>query len=109
MRLDLDGAIPSLFRFRRRADGLVGELRRSRLLLSRFGDDFRLPPFRFECLAKVAVKYLAETRNHCLGTHKLAVDPGGRRKLRKFVELLLQVKDLFLQIQLLSHRQIRLT
>jgi hypothetical protein len=57
MRLGLDGAIPGcLFRLRRRADDFVGNLRRSRLLLSR-GDDFRLPPFRFECLAKVAVKY----------------------------------------------------
>jgi hypothetical protein len=67
MRLGLDVAIPGcLFRFRRRAGDLVGNLRRSRLLLSR-GDDFRLPPFRFECLAKVAVKDLTETRNHCLG------------------------------------------
>jgi hypothetical protein len=55
MRLDLDVAIPGcLFKFRRRADDLAGKLRR-RLLLSR-GDDFRLLPFRFECLAKVAVK-----------------------------------------------------
>ena len=65
MRLDLDVAIPGcLFRFRRSADDLASELRR-RLLLSR-GDDFRLLPFRFECLAKVAVKDLAETRNRCL-------------------------------------------
>ena len=67
MRLGLEVAIPGcLFRFRRRADDLAGKLRR-RLLLSR-GDDFRLLPFRFECLAKVAVKDLAETRNHCLGS-----------------------------------------
>jgi len=53
MGLSLDVAIPGrLFRFRRTIDDLAGKLRRSRLLLSR-GDDFRLPPFRFECLAKV--------------------------------------------------------
>ena len=69
MRLGLEVAILGcLFRLRRSADDLVGKLRRSRLLLSRFGADFRLPPFRFECLAKVAVKDLAETRNHCLGS-----------------------------------------
>jgi hypothetical protein len=69
MRLGLDVAIPRcLFRFRRSADDFAGKLRRSRLLLSRRSDDFRLPPFRFECLAKVAVKDLAETRNHCLGS-----------------------------------------
>ncbi len=67
MRLGLSVAIPGLFRFRRRADEFPGKLRRSRLLFSR-GDDFRLVPFRFECLAKVAVKDLAETRNHCLGS-----------------------------------------
>ena len=68
MRLGLDVAIPGcLFRLRRRADDLVAKRRRSRLLFSR-GDDFRLLPFRFECLAKVAVKDLAETRNHCLGS-----------------------------------------
>jgi hypothetical protein len=68
MRLGLDVATPGcLFRFRRRADDLPSKLRRSRLLLSR-ADDFRLLPFRFECLAKVAVKDLAETRNHCLGS-----------------------------------------
>jgi len=57
MRLDLGAAIPGcLFRLRRSARDLAGGLRRSRLLLSR-GDDFRLVPFRFECLAKVcAVK-----------------------------------------------------
>lgn len=72
MRLGLERAIPGcFFRPRRSAHDFVGSLRRSRLLLSR-GDDFRLPPFRFECLAKVAVKYLAETRNHCLGTPQVS-------------------------------------
>jgi hypothetical protein len=75
--------------------------------LSRFGDDFRLPPFRFECLAKVAVKDFAETRNHCLGPTGLPVDPRGRRKRRKVAELFQEVKNFFLQIHQLARTQLR--
>jgi hypothetical protein len=40
-------------RFRRRSEAFFIERWRSCLVLRRFDDDCRLPPFRFECLAKI--------------------------------------------------------
>src|SRR4029450_610230 len=106
MRLGLDVAIPRcLFRLRRRVDDLVAKRRRTRLLFSR-GDDFRLLSFRFECLTKVAVKDLAETQS-LPWVDRLAVDPAGRRKLRKLAELFQEVKNFFLQIHLLASAELR--
>jgi hypothetical protein len=86
------------FRRTQRAACLVDEPRR-RLCLSRFADDCRLPSLRFECLAKISVitdltKTFDWPRSN--GIDKLIVGRAGG--LRKLVELLLQVKDLFLQI-----------
>jgi len=53
MRLALTAAILGrFFRFLGRAKGLLDTPRRRWLLLSRFADDCRLLPLRFECLAK---------------------------------------------------------
>jgi len=52
--LGLNAAIfGCLFRLRRRAEVFVIERRRSCFALSRRDDDRRMPPFRFECLAKI--------------------------------------------------------
>jgi hypothetical protein len=87
-----------LLTFRRRAEDLRNKPRRDRLPLSCLDDDCRLPPFAFECLAKfVLVKDLTETFDPpplWIG-NLTAVRTGGPGK---FVELLLQVKNLFLQI-----------
>src|SRR6266699_529787 len=53
MRLILSAAILGFFRFFRRAKGRLDTLRRRWLRLSRCADDCRLPPLRFECLAKI--------------------------------------------------------
>ncbi len=54
MRLALNAAVLGrLLEFRPRAEGLANGPERSRLFLSRCDDDCRLPPFRFECLAKI--------------------------------------------------------
>jgi hypothetical protein len=74
------------------------EALRPRLLLSRRADDCRLLPLRFECLAKfVRLRIWSKT---------FSLPRGGGRHLcvasadgpAKFVELFLQVKNLFLQI-----------
>jgi hypothetical protein len=111
VRLGLNVAILGcLFRFRRRTDDFVGELRRSRLLLSRFGDDCRLLPFRFECLANCcAVKDLSPLADRQLiaNASHLTVTRTEGRKLGKLVELFLQVKNLFLQIHYVTGAELR--
>jgi hypothetical protein len=76
---------------------LFGALRR-RLLLSRRADDCRLPPLRFECLAKfVRLRIWSKTFGLPRGSCRhLSIAPADGP--RKFVELFLQVKNLFLQI-----------
>ena len=93
MRLIFSALILEFFRFFRRAKGLFETLRRPCLRLSRREDDCRLPPRRFECLAKFPLRI--KNAHVCPDRH-LTVDFGGRRKLRKLVEFLCQVKNLFL-------------
>jgi hypothetical protein len=65
--------------------------------LGRFADDRRMPPFGFECLAKIArLRILTKTFDSLTADRQLTVGHTGGRKLGKFVELFLQVKDLFL-------------
>src|SRR6266700_1711225 len=93
------GTFACLFRIRRIAEAFVIERRRSCFGLGRLADDRRMPPFRFECLAKIArLKILTETFDSLTADRQLTVGHAGWRKLGKFVELFLQVKDLFLQI-----------
>src|SRR6266536_3250488 len=62
MRLTLSAAIPGCFlRFFREAKGLLETLRQRWLRLSRCADDCRLPPLRFECLAKIIRLDLTKT------------------------------------------------
>ena len=93
MRLILSAAILGFFRFFRKVKGFLDTLRRRWLRLSRCVDDCRLPPLRFECLAKFPLRI--KNAHVCPDRH-LTVDFGGRRKLRKLVEFLCQVKNLFL-------------
>ncbi|PYL23005.1 MAG: hypothetical protein DMF37_10795 [Verrucomicrobia bacterium] len=94
MRLPLSAAIPDcFFRFFREAKRPFDTLWRRWRRLSRRADGCRLPPLRFECLAKFPLRI--KNAHVCPDRH-LAVDFGGRRKLRKLVEFLCQVKNLFL-------------
>ncbi len=98
MRLILSAAIPGFFRFFRTAKGLLATLRRRCLRLSRRADDCRLPPLRFECLAKIVWLRIGLRPSACraaIDRHLIVGRAGG---LRKLVELFLQVKNLFLQI-----------
>ena len=75
---------------------LFGALLR-RLPLSRRADDCRLPPLRFECLAKfIRLRIWSETSACHAAADQLRAGPANGP--RKVVELFLQVKDLFLQI-----------
>ena len=86
-----------LFRFARTAICLFATRRLGLLRLSRCADDCRLPPLRFECLAKIIRLDLTKTFDLTPALDRqLIVAPAGG--LRKLVELFLQVKDLFLQI-----------
>src|SRR5437763_14555062 len=107
MRLTLRAAIPSgFFRFFREVKARLDTPRRRWrwLRLSRCADDCRLPPLRFECLAKFPLRI--KNAHVCPDRH-LTVDFGGRRKLRKLVEFLCQVKNLFLYIDDISGAQFR--
>jgi hypothetical protein len=109
MRLILSVPIRGFFRFFRRAKGFLDTLRRRWLRLSRCADDCRLPPLRFECLAKMVRLRIGLRRS----TFRAAIDRqlivGRAGGLRKLVELFLQVKDLFLQIYYVSGRDVRLS
>ena len=68
------------------------------LLLSRRADDCRLPPLRFECLAKfVRLRIWSKTFGLPRGSSQY-LSIASADGLGKFVELFLQVKNLFLQI-----------
>ena len=82
------------FDFERDTDVLVAELRRTRFCFGRCAGARRNSALRFEFLAKIAVKDFKAPIS--CSTDQLIVDLSGRRKLRKFVELLLEVKNLFL-------------
>ena len=88
-----DGLLWFTCEFKRFFDAL-----RLRLLLSRRADDCRLPPLRFECLAKfVRLRIWSKTFGLPRGSwNHLCVSPADGPG--KFVELFLQVKNLFLQI-----------
>src|SRR5262249_37857392 len=77
---------------------------RIRLLLTGRADDRRLPPLRFECLAKfVRLRIWTKACGLPRGGSRLSVGPAGG--LGKLVELFLQVKNLFLQIYDLTSAQ----
>src|ERR1700730_1507770 len=86
-----------LFRFAPAGISLLAILRLRLLRLSRGADDCRLPPLRFECLAKIIRLDLTKTFDlpPALDRQLIVGRAGG---LRKLVELFLQVKNLFLQI-----------